>query len=431
MRTKLWSFGLGLLLAGTTLAQSPVVLGPPVPSGAPLPPPASPGPRPPDGFNVGVPVSPPVRLPSPVYGPSFPEVRPPMPVSGAPIEEPPDARFWVGIEYLLWRARGDDVPPLLAVTDPTGAASPSAVVVSDQEVNHGPHNGFRLTAGYWFTMPRLWGVEANYWWFNQETDESLFSAPPGRVLSRPFVNPRTGQPTLFQLSTADGTTAALGRIQTTFDTDGFELNVLRRATPFFGNEMHWVMGARYWGLREDLAIETTSRSSAPVFQSGAFDEFATLNRFFGAQIGSRLLFDRGRLTGMLSFRTALGILYQEANIRGGSSFATAASSEERLGGFLAQASNIGDHDRTKFALLQDLTLGLGYRLTDNATLNLGYNVLMVSNVVRPGGQIDPVVNPSLLPFSGTTPGGPVRPAFDFLGKQFWMHGINVGVTVRF
>jgi hypothetical protein len=52
-------------------------------------------------------------------------------------------------------------------------------------------------------------------------------------------------------------------------------------------------------------------------------------------------------------------------------------------------------------------------------------------VVRPGAQIDPVVNPSLLPFSGATQTGPARPAFDYVERQFWMHGINVGLTVRF
>jgi hypothetical protein len=442
MRTNWWGLGLGLLLAGTTAAQPPVtlgppvVLGPPVPGAAPLPlpsrtelpPPAAP---PPAEFGVGIPVSPPVRPPAPVYGPAFPEVRPPMPVSGAPVEEPPDPRFWVSLHYILWRARGDDVPPLLAVSIPGATVQPQAAIVSDGEVNHGPHNGVRLAVGYWLTQPQIWGVEASYWWMNQEVDETFYSAPIGRVLSRPFVDARTGQPTLFQLSTADGTTSALARVQTSFDTDGLELNLLRRATPFMGTQMHWVMGLRYWGLREDLTVETTARSSAPVFESAVFDRFATLNRFFGAQVGTRVVFDMGKLSVVLTTRTALGAMYQEADISGGSSFATAAARESRPGGFLALAGNSGEHSRTTFALLGDLSLSLNYRLTDNVTLGCGYNLLLVNNVVRPGGQISPLVNPSLLPFSGTAPTTPVQPTFDFVGKQFWMHGINVGMVVRF
>ena len=447
MRTNWWGLGLGLLLTGTTAAQPPVKLGPPIDlgtgNGDPLPMPARmqlpalptpvpPPPPPPAEFGVGIPVSPPVRPPSPVYGPAFPEVRPPAPVSTAPIEEPPGPRFWVGMEYLLMRTRGDDLPPLFAVTDPRGDGAPAIAIVSPGEVNQGPHNGVRLSAGYWLSMPQLWGVETSYWWLSQDTDASFSAAPPGTILSRPFVDPRIngGEPRLFQISTANGVTAALGQVQSTFDSDGFELNALRRANPFFGNEMHWIIGARYWGLREDLSISALSRAPTLDFESVMFDRFATENRFFGAQVGSRIVFDYGRLNVVFSARTALGVMYQEANIDGTSALVSAAGTEVRPGGFLALRGNIGEHERTKFAMLGDLSLRLYYRVTEQVSFGLGYNLLLVSNVLRPGGQIDPVVNPALLPFSGAS-AGPVRPTFEFVGKQFWMHGINVGLTVRF
>ena len=41
------------------------------------------------------------------------------------------------------------------------------------------------------------------------------------------------------------------------------------------------------------------------------------------------------------------------------------------------------------------------------------------------------VNPNLLPFSGVAPTGPARPSFHFNGEEFWMHGINVGLSVQF
>ena len=42
------------------------------------------------------------------------------------------------------------------------------------------------------------------------------------------------------------------------------------------------------------------------------------------------------------------------------------------GGLLALRSNMGDSSRTKLALVRDTTLGVGYRLTDNVQLRLGY-----------------------------------------------------------
>ena len=53
--------------------------------------------------------------------------------------------------------------------------------------------------------------------------------------------------------------------------------------------------------------------------------------------------------------------------------------------------------------------------------------------MRPGDQIDPVINPTQLP-TPAGPGtlvGPARPAFAFHETDLWVHGINFGGEFRF
>jgi hypothetical protein len=58
----------------------------------------------------------------------------------------------------------------------------------------------------------------------------------------------------------------------------------------------------------------------------------------------------------------------------------------------------------------------------------GYTMIYIDNAIRPGDQIDRVVNGTLLqgPFSG-----PLRPAFDFNDTKVFIHGANVSLDVMF
>jgi hypothetical protein len=65
--------------------------------------------------------------------------------------------------------------------------------------------------------------------------------------------------------------------------------------------------------------------------------------------------------------------------------------------------------------------------------HVGYNFLYWSRVVRPGNQIDRVINVSQLPTSqgpGTVT-SPFRPVFAFPGTDFWALGVNIGLEIGF
>ncbi len=79
-------------------------------------------------------------------------------------------------------------------------------------------------------------------------------------------------------------------------------------------------------------------------------------------------------------------------------------------------------------MVPEIGFNVGRQVTNNIRLYVGYTFLYWSSVVRPGDQIDFVVNPTQLPTSAG-PGmlvGPARPAPLFRESDFWAQGINFG-----
>ena len=72
-------------------------------------------------------------------------------------------------------------------------------------------------------------------------------------------------------------------------------------------------------------------------------------------------------------------------------------------------------------------------LTRRVRATVGYTFFYMSEVVRPGDQIDRVVNPTQLPTAGAFVAGttPTRPSFPFQSSDFWAQGLNFGLEIRY
>lgn len=437
---KTWAAAVaGLLLAGTAVAQTgaspPVRISTPLPAAPMLPPPPPAPPKlpalpetplpPPAEFGVGE------LPPGTVVSPPF--VQPPLPVSGAPIEIPPGPHVWASFDYLMLKVKGGLLPPL--VTSAFGSpsmASPdpfSAFMVSESKINSGLHDGFRLTGGAWLDKPDGTGVELRYSRLFHDEHVQDLAGVPRTFLSRPFWDELHNAPALFLLSNPAGTMQGVAQIRTTFDTEGFEANFLRRGPAMIGEAFHWILGVRFWELQEDLTVAAGSQIGG--MRAGSFDTFATRNRFYGTQFGGQWHFTRNSLAIDLTLKVASGAMLEDVSILGGSTALLPSGARvDRPGGFLALASNSGGHSRTKFATIPQLSLAVAYCLTDNIKLRVGYDLMYVYKVIRPGEQIDLGINPNLLPFS-PTPTPPLRPDFRFNDETFWMQGCSVGLVVQF
>ena len=75
-------------------------------------------------------------------------------------------------------------------------------------------------------------------------------------------------------------------------------------------------------------------------------------------------------------------------------------------------------------------------MTEHIRLSMGYTFLYWSDVVRPGDQVDRVVDftkvPSFQPLPAGFPAAPQnRPAVLFKENDFYAHGLNFSVLFKF
>jgi Putative beta barrel porin-7 (BBP7) len=388
--------------------------------------------------------------------------------SGIPAE-----RCWINADYLLWRVKNAPLPvPLLTIGDPNtpapfgfGAldAPNTSLLFGGNDLNFRGFSGSRLDAGVWLDADRKFGLDLGGFLLQQKS--YLFQASSDNtgtpLLAVPFIDVvggtpgESGIPVSFPASTAMGTPAQLtgsalfeARSQLWSAEASATFNALRDG----GFSLDFLVGARYVSLQEDMQFTTTSTdlgASAPfgiltingTAPAGAtntettFDRFLAENRFYGGQVGARMTWAGRWLEMELLTKLAMGANQEKVAITG---YTVLLSPSNQVlgtgsGGFFALPSNIGEYSRTHFTVIPEVGFNFGVHLTDWLTARFGYTFLYVNDVVRPGPQIDRVLNSSTQPLA---PGfvqnaTPARPGFAFSTSDFWAQGVNVGLEFKF
>jgi len=349
-------------------------------------------------------------------------------------------RFYGTAEYLLWFIRGQPVPPLATVgsvnDNPAGAiGQPGTSVLNGGVANFGGLSGGRILLGYWFGPGHCLGVEAGG--FGLAEGVNRFSAASGGTpfLARPFVNALTGAQDIEAVATPNGLSGSVNSVATS-QLWGAQANL--RSNLFCG--CNWfidgLLGWQYLGLHESLTVRenlTVNSSMNPNLPAGTTfqvtDHFGTQNTFNGAQIGGVGEYRVGRWFADVRATVGMGVTQQFVTIDGQTiTQSPGLGTTVSQGGLLAQTSNIGRYTHEAFSVVPQIGLNIGYQFTNHIRGFVGYNFLYWSSVVRPGNQIDPVVNPNLIP--PAIGGGPQRPAFNFNGSDFWAQGITFGLDFR-
>jgi hypothetical protein len=349
-------------------------------------------------------------------------------------------------EYLLWFFKRDDAPPLVTnattlVGTPGALGNPGTVILfAGNDLATGVHNGARFTGGIWLFEDL--GVEGSFF-FLPSRGVHFFAGSDGvPTLYRPFfrVNPIALPGGGVIPAGEDAEIVAepgVLRGQVTVDTAsklwGAEANLRKRLCchPWYRFEV--LGGFRYLNLEERLSIEEgLTIPSGPGAGNTFFvkDRFLTDNNFYGGQIGALaevklLMFVLG-----VNAKVAFGAIDQDVEVQGFTQF---NGGPAQPGGLLALPTNIGRRSDTRFAVIPEVGVNLGLQLGPNLRVFTGYNFLAISSVVRPGEQIDRVINTTQLP-SPTGPNpvvGEPRPRPLFERDSFWAQGINFGLMVSF
>jgi hypothetical protein len=359
----------------------------------------------------------------------------------------PDNRFWLNAEYLLWTVKGAPLPPLVTTSlNPFGDFSPGAIgqpgtviLYGDSHVSQQAFSGARFETGFWFGPCQRWGLDSSFFFLGQRSSDFVAGSNGLPALFRPFFN--TNLPVL-NVPGNDAEIVAFPRllagsvvVQNQTRLSGFDVDLRRNLCRTCNSHLDFLFGYRYLDLSESLQIQENLTALVPVTSNAIgdrviiTDRFATRNQFSGGQLGLDYECNWGRwLLGGFT-KVALGNTHESVSINGNTIFAPVGQFPTTAsGGLLAQGSNIGHFTDNHFAVVPEVGVKIGYRFSDWCRVYVGYNFLYISDVLRPGDQVDLRLNTAQVPRLGQAPALPIPPpVVPFRHTDFWAQGVNFGV----
>ncbi len=357
--------------------------------------------------------------------------------------------FWARAEYLQWWVRGSNTPALVSTSpDNTpqaeaGVLPGATVLFGDQRVNSTSRSGGRFSLGYWFDACETVGVDASFFFLAPASQSFLASSGGSPILARPFFNenpnqtsPPSGTPKndAYLVAYPNIVTGTVN-VTTYSHVAGTDVNFRHILYADECRRIDVLAGYRFFYLGEGLQVNTNTTSidvasTIPVGTTfGIFDTFQTRNQFNGGQLGLNAQFFNGRWSLDLLGKLAIGAVSQRVTINGSTTVTEpGAAPVSNSGGILALASNSGQFNRTQFGFLPEFGANLHYQLTPFWRVNVGYTLLILTNVVRPGDQIDTRLDPNQFP-PATAAG--TLPTFAFQNSTVWLQGVNIGLECSF
>jgi hypothetical protein len=361
--------------------------------------------------------------------------------------------FWFTANYTLSFFRTPVQPGPLVTAGAAGNATPGAIgqpnttVLFGNNLNFNPFQGVRLDAWLFLDRANRWSMDWNGLLVTP-THQHFSAASDGTgnpLIARPVINAVTGAPTSY-VDSSPGFFAGGATVDNKALLIGTELN-LRYNTDFSNRiQANALAGFRFLDLNETLSIQDNvaplvpltklSFLGSPVTPPDALmdqDRFRTRNYFYGPQLGGQLRWQEQWFFANVFGKVGLGVTQQNVNINGSTTLSTPAATQTAPGGILAQTTNMGSFRRDVFGVIPEFGLNVGIQANQYVRLMVGYSFLFWNSVVRPGAQIDNVVNPGLVPTDITfgTAGGPSRPTFNFKDELFWVQTFNVGVQITY
>jgi Putative beta barrel porin-7 (BBP7) len=410
---------------------------------------------------------------NPIPPPIFPPPMEPCPKMSGPGQlqitgsfPPPETGpiAWASIDYLsLWMRQAPAAPALLtstaatvantripgAVTDPA-----ASVLIGGDSIGYDGFASAKVTAGLWFNFERDCGFEVSG--FLTETRAVGFAAASSALgrpfLGVPFFDVNRNVENVIPLAVPN--VQAGGELVSSKAQFGSgEGNFLHPFIEAEGLRVEGMVGFRYFYLSETLGVQEQTGLTAnftgvtPLALNGINnvvfpnvltyqDQFKTRNKFYGGQVGFRSSWDLDRWFVKVQAELAAGVTDESIGISGAVQQLSAPGGSvvaQGSGGILAQASNSTGGSHTHFAVLPSAEVQVGYELMPNKYIQVGYTFMYLSNVVRPGSQIDRNVNTSqgsgLADFMRFTNSN--SPGVPFSTSEFWAHGLEVGLKLTY
>jgi hypothetical protein len=330
----------------------------------------------------------------------------------------------------------------------------TSVLLGNQALDTGLRQGARFTGGLWLDDHAMIGLEGGYFFLaSRRVTQAVNSngQPDAPILAIPFFDADALVESTFPLA-SPAAVAGGAVLSLTSHLQGAEMNGAVRVTRDGAWDVKVLAGFRFVELRESLGFTTTSMGIEEPDQGGnnglilnTHDQFNTRNQFYGCQVGVQTEYRLGNLFVNASGKVAVGDMDQRVTVTGlavtnffntppGCPFTGVPTPVLPGTGVFAQPSNQGKTTRHEMAVVPDVGVNVGYQVTRNIRAFVGYDFLYLSNVLRPGNQIDRFINTSQTvqgAIAGNTPGSGERPAVPLSGSDFWAQGIHFGLGLSY
>lgn len=354
------------------------------------------------------------------------------------IEDP----YWFKADLIFGRFKEAKTPPLLTTSTPQESrgiiGNEGTRIIYGGDIDLQTHLGTRMTGGFWMEPSQAWGLEGSYFFLANRTSSKRVDSQGDPLLAAPFydtiANQNSAYPianeTLTDLVQISGVVnvGAQSRIQ------GAEFTNLHNITRQTNRRLDWTWGWRYLNLDEAIFNNIQQGEAAAAGQQFGtqrliWDDFGTSNNFNGFNFGLRSQWYAGCWTFDLNGKLALGVNRNTVQIMGRTITASPPQFQAvaSQGGIYAQSSNIGEVTENNFSVVPEFEVGVGYYFCERWRFTASYNFLAITNVVRPGDQIDNRINPNIL--DGNS-GNPATPERFHKTSTFYLSSFVLGLEYR-
>lgn len=365
---------------------------------------------------------------------------------------------WFSAESLIWWTSQPDVP-VIATTSAVGTPGLQAGVLGQPQTGELwgggdlfdlTRGGVRLRAGKWSDDNDGSGFQAEFLMLGSAGHNFRGGSNGNPILARPFINQETGLEDAQLIGFPGLSNGTLEfNAETRMYSVGF--NYWAELIAEYDDECGESCGSscqnqcscqqtdRIFGIKlgprfihhDDTILANESLTGlASGNQFRILDSFKTENSFLGGEIGLRAQRNRGIYSVDLGVNLGIGATRQELDVSGLTTITTAAgSSTTTAGGFLAQSTNSGSWDDTKFSLVPSLEFKLGMEAGHGWRFAVGYDFMYWTNVLRASEQIDTVIHPDLFP-PAVAPTSASRPGVLLNESDYFAHGISVSIERR-
>ena len=334
--------------------------------------------------------------------------------------------------------------PVLVTTAPTNVLpQQGAADVTDAfggRIESGLMPGYRLSAGGYFCQDKKIGLCIRGYGIYDATQDFELASDGTTSIGIPFLNlnAQPDQQTVPGLVgaaedayiVAGNTPGALPistgsvRAADVMKMVGTDLSghILMARSGCFRTDL--LAGYTYNQLRNRTTLSTVSvnQFTGDAIANGTVlttqDDFAVENRFNGAHLGVLSTIVRNRVSFTTLAKVAFGSMRSRLQVNGSSTIGGVPDTQ----GIFAMPTNIGTRTSEHFAFLPELGLKLGYCVRPNIQMTVGYNLLIWSDVMLSGEQMDRAIN-----LSGTGPG----PAIPNKHSAYWMQSVDLGLNFTY